>query len=84
MDREPDELLTEIEAFLRETGAAPTIFGRDEMGDPCFIADIRAGRQLLRHTRERARAAMRRLRENLQKEKANGENTQDKQRSGAQ
>jgi hypothetical protein len=75
MDREPDELLPEIEAFLRETGVAQTIFGRDEMGDPCFIGDLRGGRQLLRDTRERARAAMQRLREKLQEDKGNGENT---------
>jgi hypothetical protein len=72
MDHIPDELLSEVEAFLSETGMPATIFGRQEMNDASFVPDLRAGRECRRSTRERARAAMQRLREGI---KGNGKDT---------
>jgi hypothetical protein len=69
MDR-TEGLLTEIEAFLAETGITARDFGREVMGDPPFIADCRKGRQPRLETKERARAGMRRLREKFQQEVA--------------
>jgi hypothetical protein len=37
-------LLRQIEAFLRATGIAPARFGREAMGDPRFVFDLRRGR----------------------------------------
>jgi hypothetical protein len=48
------ELLTQIEAFLAESGIAPSAFGRDAMGDPLFVFQLRAGREPRRATRELA------------------------------
>jgi len=38
-------LLTTIERYLRKTGIAPTRFGRDAVGDPQFVSDLRNGRE---------------------------------------
>lgn len=38
-------LLTTIERYLRKTGTKPTRFGRDAVGDPQFVADLRNGRE---------------------------------------
>lgn len=48
------ELLTQIEAFLAESGMAPSAFGRDAMGDPLFVFQLRDGREPRRATRELA------------------------------
>jgi hypothetical protein len=69
MDRS-EGLLTEIEAFLVETGIAARDFGREAMGDPPFVADLRKGRHPGPETKERARAGMRRFREKFQQEAA--------------
>ncbi len=37
-------LLRQIEAYLRATGIAPARFGREAMGDPRFVFDLRKGR----------------------------------------
>jgi len=37
-------LLREVEKFLRQSGIAPTRFGRDVVGDPRFVFDLRNGR----------------------------------------
>ena len=37
-------LLREVEKFLRQSGVAPTRFGRDVVGDPRFVFDLRLGR----------------------------------------
>jgi hypothetical protein len=67
MDHAPDELLSEIEAFLAETGMPPAIFGRDMMGDSNFVRGLRGGRECRRNTRERARSAMQMLRDKFSK-----------------
>jgi len=37
-------LLREIEKFLRRSEIAPTRFGREAVGDPRFVFDLRNGR----------------------------------------
>lgn len=59
---ELDPLLDEIEAFLRESEVTPTAFGRDAMGDPRFVFDLRAGRELRRATAQQARLQISRYR----------------------
>ena len=38
-------LLREIEQFLRVSDVPPARFGREEMGDPRFVFDLRNGRE---------------------------------------
>jgi homoserine dehydrogenase len=65
MADQTDELLAEIETFLAETSMTPTAFGREALRDPVFVFKLRDGREPRRDTRQRARQAMRRLREKL-------------------
>ena len=37
-------LIRKIEVFLRRTGMHPTTFGREAVGDPRFVFDLRRGR----------------------------------------
>ena len=43
-------LLREVEKFLRQRGVTPTRFGRDALGDPRFVFDLRKGREPRRRT----------------------------------
>jgi len=45
-----------IELYLRRTSMTPTRFGRDAMGDPRFVLDLRNGRELREKTEKRAHA----------------------------
>lgn len=38
-------LLQTIERYLRTSGIPPTRFGRESVGDPSFVFDLRAGRE---------------------------------------
>ena len=38
-------LLREVEKFLNRSQTAPTRFGRDVVGDPRFVFDLRRGRE---------------------------------------
>jgi hypothetical protein len=38
-------MLRTVEIFLRETGMAPTRFGRDAVRDPRIVFDMRRGRE---------------------------------------
>ena len=38
-------LLRQIENFLRSTNIPPARFGREAMGDPRFVFDLRNGRE---------------------------------------
>jgi hypothetical protein len=38
-------LLREVEKFIRSREVAPTRFGRDAVGDPRFVFDLRNGRE---------------------------------------
>lgn len=50
------QLLRTIEIHLRETGTRPARFGREAVGDPRFVFDLRNGRQPHERTVERVRA----------------------------
>ena len=43
--RFPVHLLREIEQFLRVSDIPPARFGREAMGDPRFVFDLRNGRE---------------------------------------
>jgi hypothetical protein len=49
-------LLREVEKYLRHSELAPTRFGRDVMGDPRFVFDLRNGRDPRPTTVARVRA----------------------------
>ena len=49
-------LLKEVEKYLRQNGTAPTRFGRDALGDPRFVFDLRNGRDPRPGTIARVRA----------------------------
>ena len=49
-------LLREVEKFLNRSQTAPTRFGRDAVGDPRFVFDLRRGREPREATVERVRA----------------------------
>lgn len=49
-------LLREVEKFLNRSQTAPTRFGRDAVGDPRFVFDLRRGREPRATTVERVRA----------------------------
>ena len=49
-------LLREVEKFLRQSDVAPTRFGRDAVGDPRFVFDLRNGRDPRPSTVARVRA----------------------------
>lgn len=38
-------MLRTVETFLRQTGMAPTRFGRDAVRDPRIVLDMRNGRE---------------------------------------
>ena len=45
----------EVEAFLKAAAMRPSRFGRDALGDPGFVAELRRGRCPNLRTIERAR-----------------------------
>lgn len=49
-------LLRTIERHLSRTGGTPTRFGRDAIGDPRLVGDLRNGRELRPLTAARVRA----------------------------
>jgi hypothetical protein len=49
-------LLSMIERHLRNSGVAPTRFGRDAVNDPRFVLDLRNGREPRAATAERVSA----------------------------
>ena len=48
-------LLREVENFLRSSNVPPARFGREAMGDPRFVFDLRNGREPRPRTVERIR-----------------------------
>ena len=48
-------LLRDVEKFLRSTKAPAARFGREVMGDPRFVFDLRNGREPRQRTIERIR-----------------------------
>ncbi|HZT90342.1 MAG TPA: hypothetical protein VFA12_20545 [Stellaceae bacterium] len=63
MDLPPHPLIAEVEAFLYTHRMTPTAFGRDALGDPTFVFEIREGRECRRSTVKRAREQMARYAE---------------------
>lgn len=53
-------LLSIIERHLRNSGVAPTRFGRDAVNDPRFVLDLRNGREPRQGTAARVCAYMER------------------------
>ena len=49
-------LLHTIEQHLRRTGTPPTRFGREAVGDPRFVGDLRNGREPRDSTVRKVRA----------------------------
>ena len=49
-------LLREVEKHLRQSDMAATRFGRDALGDPRFVFDLRRGREPRPRTVARIRA----------------------------
>jgi hypothetical protein len=49
-------LLQRIEAYMKNYRVPPARFGRDAVGDPCFVFDLRDGRKPRRRTIERVDA----------------------------
>lgn len=49
-------LLREVEKFLRHADVPPTRFGREAVGDPRFVFDLRNGRDPRPRTIARVRA----------------------------
>jgi 2,4-dienoyl-CoA reductase-like NADH-dependent reductase (Old Yellow Enzyme family) len=52
------QFVAEVEAFLREKGVDPTVFGRDAMRDPTFVFRLRRGRESKTGTIDKVRAYM--------------------------
>lgn len=42
---EPHAFAAKVEAFLSQTGTPPTRFGKEAVGDPSFVFDLRRGRE---------------------------------------
>ena len=49
-------LLAQIEAYMRQTRTPPTRFGRECLGDPNFVLNLRDGREPRPMTERRVRA----------------------------
>jgi hypothetical protein len=50
------DLRRRVEKYLRQSGRTATSFGREVLGDPCFVFDLRKGRQLRPPTANRVSA----------------------------
>lgn len=53
-----DPFLAELKAFLKRTGVSDSRLGRDAVGDPNFMRQVRSGRQIRPRTVERLRKYM--------------------------
>ena len=52
-------ILAEIEAFIVANNVTPSVFGTSAVNDPCFVFDLRAGREPRRATLQKVVAFMR-------------------------
>lgn len=67
-DSEEDmHLLWRIERYLRRSATSPARFGRDAMGDPRFVFDLRRGREPKPATAARAAAWLERKERGLRR-----------------
>ena len=55
------EFLSRVEAFLTTSGAKPSEFGRQTVGDPSFVANLRRGRSPTLGTADKVLAYIERL-----------------------
>jgi hypothetical protein len=53
-------LLRSVEKHLRQKRIPPAKFGREALGDPCFVFELRRGREPRRRTVEKVLAYMQR------------------------
>ncbi len=58
MDPLAQTFLAEIETYLNRSGSDATTFGKQVLGDPSFVFDLRKGRSPSTRTMEKVRAAM--------------------------
>jgi sulfate adenylyltransferase subunit 2 len=56
MDRVAESFLAEIEAFLKSASLEPTALGKQALGDPNFVFDLRKGRSPSTRTIEKVRS----------------------------
>jgi hypothetical protein len=56
-----EHFLGRVEAFLAETGAKASEFGRQTVGDPSFVANLRRGRSPTLATADKVIAYIERL-----------------------
>ena len=63
-------LLRRIEAYLRVSGTTATRFGRDALGDPCFVPDLRNGREPRAATLRRVRTHLDAMERKLAEDKS--------------
>jgi sulfate adenylyltransferase subunit 2 len=59
MDNIAQSFLKEIDTYLARSGLDPSSFGKDALGDPNFVFDLRKGRSPSTRTMDKVRAAMR-------------------------
>jgi len=50
-----EKLCRHVERFLKRTGCAPTTLGRQALGDPSFVAELRSGRRVWPPTERKVR-----------------------------
>jgi len=50
------QLQRRVERFLKRSGMPATRFGREALGDPCFVSELRRGRELRPVTEKRVTA----------------------------
>jgi sulfate adenylyltransferase subunit 2 len=55
MSKSQDQFLNDINAFLTESGYEPTVVGKQAMGDPNFVFDVRKGRAPSARTMDKVR-----------------------------
>ena len=67
-------LLLRIERYLRARKMAPTRFGRNALGDPWLVADMRDGRTLRDRTAARVNAYLDRMEAEQRAELASARN----------
>src|SRR5690242_483498 len=59
MDTIAQTFLTDIEAFIADSDIDPTTLGKQALGDPSFVFDLRKGRSPSARTMDKVRAWMR-------------------------
>jgi sulfate adenylyltransferase subunit 2 len=58
MDSIAYSFLTDIERFLKDAAVDPSVLGKQALGDPSFVSDLRKGRSPSTRTMDRVRAWM--------------------------